>query len=336
MRNGRRTATLLLIAALHLPALAFAGVGLRPLQVHEPTTDTRMPAMVFHPTAQATGHSTVGPYTVAAEFAAAPAKGRHPLVLISHGHGGSALGHHPLATALAEAGYVVAAIEHAGDSHRDQSGFGTERVLLGRAWQLSSLLDTLLADPQLAAMIDPQRIGVAGFSAGGHSSLMLLGAVPDLANRTRYCEQQPTDAELCLQPAAQAPPLQRRRPLADPRIGAALVMAPLGVFFDRAALQAVQRPVFVHAAMADSVLLPRWNALAVRDGVQHLAGWRGVVGADHFVYLAPCPAAMAEAAPRLCVDADGVDRRAVQTLLAADALAFFNQALPAATPSAQP
>lgn len=330
MRIARPLATLL-FAALTMPgaAPALAGVGLVPLQVHEPTTGTRMPAMLFHPTAQQTGITEVGPYRVHAAFAAQRPQQRHPLVLVSHGHGGSALGHHPLATALANAGYVVAAIEHAGDSHADQSGFGTERVLLGRAWQISSLLDTLLQDPQLAAMIDPQRIGVAGFSAGGHTSLVLLGAVPDLRNRERYCQKQPQDLQLCLQPAANAPALNQYRALSDPRIRAAFVMAPLGVFFDQPALRAVTRPVFVHAAMADSVLLPRWNALAVREGVAALAGWRGVVGADHHVYLAPCPAAMAHALPELCVDAAGINRRDVQAQLAADAVAFFNDTLAA-------
>jgi len=37
-------------------------------------------------------------------------------VIISHGHAGSRFGHHDLAEQLARAGYVVAAVEHAGDS----------------------------------------------------------------------------------------------------------------------------------------------------------------------------------------------------------------------------
>ena len=44
------------------------------------------------------------------------AEGLFPLVIISHGHAGSRFGHHDLAEQLARAGYVVAAVEHAGDS----------------------------------------------------------------------------------------------------------------------------------------------------------------------------------------------------------------------------
>lgn len=60
---------------------------------------------------------------------------------------GSRYGHHDLAVALARAGYVVCALEHPGDNYADQSGVGTERVLLGRAWQVSAAIDALLEDP---------------------------------------------------------------------------------------------------------------------------------------------------------------------------------------------
>ena len=44
-----------------------------------------------------------------------------PLIGISHGTGGSFLGHYDTAIALAEAGYVVAAVTHTGDNYADQS-----------------------------------------------------------------------------------------------------------------------------------------------------------------------------------------------------------------------
>jgi len=316
-----------LLGTLLLSLQAHAGVGLRSIEIHEPTTGTTMPAMVFYPSTDATPATQVGPYKVDAAFAAAPSPGRHPLVLLSHGHAGSSLGHHPLAVSLANAGYIVAAVEHAGDSYRDQSGFGTERVLYGRAWQVSSLLDALLADTRFGALIDPERIGVAGFSAGGYTSLLLLGAEPDPARRLVYCKQHPKDEELCLQKPANAAPLTERRPTADARVRAAFVMAPLAVFFSPETLNQVEHPVYVHAALADRTLLPDWNALAVRDGVARLSGWRGIEGADHYVYLAPCPPAMAQVASAICTDPPGIDRAAIQAQAATDAIAFFGDTL---------
>lgn len=308
-------------------AQARTGVGLRTIEVQEPRTGTVMPAMVFHPTVEDTATTKVGTYEIEGEFSRPTAPGKHPLVLLSHGHGGSAVGHHPLAVSLARAGYIVAAIEHAGDSYRDQSGFGTDRVLLGRAWQISALLDTLMKAPELGERIDADRIGVAGFSAGGYTSLLLLGATPDGANHAKYCTQLPQDEELCVLSPSKAIHFDQSLQTTDPRIRSAFVMSPLAVFFDKESLGAVTRPVFVHAAMADAVLKPRWNALAVRHGVRNLRGWRGIVGADHYVYLAPCPASMARSVPELCRDPAGIDRERLQVEVAESARSFFDETL---------
>ncbi|WP_334180325.1 prolyl oligopeptidase family serine peptidase [Pseudoxanthomonas sp.] len=314
-----------LVAVASVPALAANGLAFR--EVHEATTGTAMPATVIYPAAGPAASTELGPYGVAATPGLAIADGRHPLVLISHGHGGSTLGHHDLATALADAGFIVAAIEHAGDSHRDQSGFGTERVLLGRAWQMSALLDLLLADPQLGPHIDADRVGVAGFSAGGYTSLLLLGATPDFARREAYCAAQPADAEVCVEVPAVIERLPVSRATTDPRIRAGFVMAPFAIFFDAAALAHVDAPVFLYGAMADRVLLPAYNLLPVRDGLPRLHAFRGIVGAGHYVFLAPCSAGMAAALPALCVDPTGIDRGAVHRQINADAVGFFQEVL---------
>jgi predicted dienelactone hydrolase len=316
-----------LMALACAPALAANGIAFR--DVHETTTGTTMPAMVFYPAMAPAnaGPTDLGPYRVAATPGLPIAEGRHPLVLISHGHGGSALGHHDLATTLADAGFIVASIEHAGDSHRDQSGFGTERVLLGRAWQVSALLDLLLTDPQLGPHIDADRVGVAGFSAGGYTSLLLLGATPDFSRRAAYCAAQPADAEVCVDVPAAIERLPVSRATVDPRIRAGFVMAPFVIFFDAAALRKIDAPVFLYGAMADRVLLPGYNVLPVRDALPRLHTFRGIVGAGHYVFLAPCNPGMAEALPMLCVDPPGIDRQALHAQINADAVDFFREAL---------
>lgn len=314
-----------LIALASAPALAANGVAFR--DVHETTTGTTMPAVVIYPATGPATSTELGPYQVAATPGLPVAAGRHPLVLISHGHGGSALGHHDLATALADAGFIVAAIEHAGDSHRDQSGFGTERVLLGRAWRVSAMLNMLLADPQLGPHIDAGRIGVAGFSAGGYTSLLLLGATPDFSRRAAYCVAQPADAEVCVEVPAVIERLPASRPTADARIRAGFVMAPFAIFFDEASLKQVNAPVFLYGAMADAVLLPDYNVLPVRDALPRLHTFRGIVGAGHYVFLAPCNPGMTDALPVLCKDPPNIDRAALHAQINADAVAFFRQTL---------
>jgi predicted dienelactone hydrolase len=235
-------------------------------------------------------------------------------------------GHHDLAEHLARSGFVVAAVEHAGDSWRDQSGFGTDRVMLGRPRQVSALIDVALADPALASAIDPSRIGAMGFSAGGYTALLLVGAHPDFTRLAGYCARHPKDPEIC---ARRAVTITSDAPTqtADPRVHAAFVMAPLGIFFGPGAFEGVTAPVYVYEAAQDHVLLPDENAEVVRHGLRTLDGFRSVPGADHYVFLAPCSASLAANAPELCRDPEGIDRVAVHAQVAEDARAFFDKSL---------
>lgn len=55
----------------------------------------------------------------------------------------------------------------------------------------------LLDNPHWKALIDPERIGVAGFSNGGYTSLLLVGAVPQFTRFLGYCKAHPDDSNMC-------------------------------------------------------------------------------------------------------------------------------------------
>lgn len=296
-------------------ALGGVGFGLRAGEV---------PVAVFYPSLGAgTRPTRMGPYRIAAEQDAPLPTGAHPLVVLSHGHAGSRWGHHDLAVALAEAGFVVAAVEHTGDSWQDPVVGGPEVTAGLRARQLSQTVTKLLADPTLGPLIDPGRIGVAGFSAGGATALVVAGAVPDFTRFEGYCSRHPDDRELCLgERATDAEPVT-----ADPRVRAIFAMAPLGVPFDAAGLAGVRVPVLLAVALADEVLIPSENGLAVRDGLPVPPEVIALADADHYVFLAPCTRANAHRVPMLCDDPPGVDRRAVHAQLSAAAIAFFRRSL---------
>lgn len=123
-----------------------------------------------------------------------PVEGRAlPLIVISHGGGGSYAGHYDTAIALARAGFVVAAVSHAGDTFDDQSKV---LMLWRRPAQLSRLIDFMLTDWQGHADIDPQLIGAFGFSNGGFTVLVEAGGIPDLGRIDPYCAANPQH-DLC-------------------------------------------------------------------------------------------------------------------------------------------
>lgn len=299
------------------------GAGMAGLAVKDPLSGKPMVASAFYPS-PIKGEKPVqmGPYSVDATPNLPIAEGRFPLLLLSHGHGGSHLGHHDLATFLAQRGFVVATVEHPGDNYRDQSGFGSDTVLLGRPLQMTALLDASLANPLLGKHINDARIGAMGFSAGGYTVLTLAGAKPDFSLRESYCKRHPGDAEICgTTLRIEHPDLKAK---ADPRVKAVFVMAPLGVFFDKAGLASVKEPVFLYAAENDQVLLVDENAAHVRDCLPRPPEYRSIPKAGHYIFLAPTPA-LEKALPDLFTDPPGVDRAAIHTQIEKDALAFFTR-----------
>jgi predicted dienelactone hydrolase len=118
-----------------------------------------------------------------------------PLVLISHGTGGSLATHYDTALALAEAGFIAAAVTHTGDNYRDQSYVATRRDLTDRPRQLRRVLDYLLEDWRGREQIDPARIGIFGFSLGGFTALVAIGGTPELARIPLFCSDRPNAPE---------------------------------------------------------------------------------------------------------------------------------------------
>ncbi len=145
-----------------------------------------MPAIVFYPTRGDGGPTQVGPYSIAATRGAAPAPGAFAFIVHSHGTGGDHLGHHDTLAALARAGFVAAAVQHPRDNYLDSSGFATDLQLIGRPHHIVALIDGVLADAKLGPLVDRQRIGMAGFSAGGYTTLLIAGAVPDFSLAAEY------------------------------------------------------------------------------------------------------------------------------------------------------
>ncbi|MFF9363785.1 alpha/beta hydrolase family protein [Streptomyces griseoluteus] len=119
----------------------------------------------------------------------APATGTGlPLILLSHGHGGSnnlssLNGYAPIANLWAAAGFVVIQPTHLSSrtlSRHLADTTGAPFFWRSRAEDMSHILDRLdeieKTVPQLAGRIDQDKIAIAGHSLGGHTASLLLGA----------------------------------------------------------------------------------------------------------------------------------------------------------------
>lgn len=302
-------------------------VGFHELDFLDPLDSRPMHAYAFYPSTDPEQVTKVQGYPLEAAENAKIAMGRFPLLMLSHGNTGTPLAQHDLATSLARQGFVVVAVFHPGDNYMDHSRLGSLSNLYGRPLQISEAISAALLDPMLSPYISARRVGVIGYSAGGETALILAGAQPDLQRLRQYCIERPQDRDAC---KTQGELLVDRDDLhaqADPRVGALMLMAPLGLMFGRHTLADVHVPVLMYSGDGDELLAIDKNAEALARKLPEVSDFKLLAGAGHFVFMAPCDDEQRATTPVLCTDAIGVDREDIHRNLSAEAVRFFGNAL---------
>ncbi len=304
------------------------GVGFRDTWVE--ADGERMLTALWYPAAAPSRRTVEGPFVMAATRNAPPGAGRYGLVLISHGTGGHRLGHRGTAIRLAQAGYIVAAPEHPGDSWRDSRFSGTAANWRRRPRQLSAVLDRLLGDAAFGPRIDPKRIGAIGHSAGGYTVLALIGGRADPSLLVGHCTRNRSkDPDFCAYGRQDGPAGGPLPDLRDRRVRAVVAVAPVGALFGPGAFAGVAAPAQLHRLGRDRVLRRPWH----EDNIVRLMGDRArpIVHpqAHHFAFIAPFPAALVDEVGPPARDPPGFDRRAFLARIDRQILAFFDTVLAA-------
>jgi predicted dienelactone hydrolase len=77
------------------------------------------------------------------------------LVLVSHGRGGHFISHNDTAEVLADGGFIIAAINHPGDTYFDMSRSDDLSAYVERPADIKRLIDFMLTASAAAPNIDP-------------------------------------------------------------------------------------------------------------------------------------------------------------------------------------
>jgi predicted dienelactone hydrolase len=227
-----------------------------------------------------------GPYQLDVCVDGPLAPGRFPLVLISHGSGGSPLLYRSVSLHLARRGCIVAALKHAGNSLGDDALADTLDNFRNRPRQLVELLGALLTDRTLAPSIGAGPVTVIGHSLGGYTALCVAGAQP----RSRARDLIPV--------------------VHDSRVGALVLLAPAcEPFLAPQALSQVVAPILALSAEHD-VLTPDGEIRTALAGVpdQDRVTIKTVPNAGHFSFLSPFPQQMRHPGFAPAADPSGFDR----------------------------
>ena len=268
----------------------------------------------------------------------------YPLILLSHGTGGTALGMMWLGYYLASRGYMVAAINHHGNTREEEYAAQGFLLYWERPKDLTAVLDRLLSDPVFGERIDKKRIGAAGFSLGGYTVIAIAGGIFSQETYDAFCNSPKKDFTCAPQfefpeahtkieelkktdPVVQEAFLHSGDSYRDKRIRSVFAISPaLGSGFTKSGLSAISIPVYIVIGKADAIAplatnAGRYASLIKRAKLQVLPSKIG-----HYTFLAECTL-YGKKTNSLCVDGEGVDRVAVHQQVGRLAFNFFEQVL---------
>jgi predicted dienelactone hydrolase len=266
---------------------------------------------------------------------------KRPVILFSHGFGGTARMMGWFGTALARRGYVVVAVDHPGNNGLDKMTIAGAILSWDRADDLAAALAAAKADPVIGPRLDLGRVGAAGFSAGGYTALVSAGARIDMRRFRAFCLAHPTDGVCAPQKEftvtmadadraiASSPELaaEEARAGADhrvPEVRAAFAIAPAIVQqMTPESLRRIPVPVAIILGDADPVAPPATNGLAAASDIPG-AQLKVLPGVGHYDFLATCTPAGLVKVP-VCnakVPQDDSHQAAIDM-----ALAFFDRTL---------
>jgi len=235
---------------------------------------------------------------------------RRPVILFSHGFGGTARMMGWFTTNLARSGFVVVAVDHPGNNGADKMTAPGAIMFWDRPEDLKVALAAVRNDPGIGPHLDLRRVGVAGFSAGGFTALAAAGAQVNIERFFGFCKTHPDDGvckpqkefPLSLEDAQKtlgSPELAAEVAHAHddhtiPEVRAVFAIAPAIVqALEPASLQTLRAPVAIILGDSDPVAPPNTNG-GVAARMIPGAELQVLPSVGHYDFLSVCtPAAMA-------------------------------------------
>jgi predicted dienelactone hydrolase len=250
-----------------------------------------------------------GPYVIEAAEDGAPLPGPWPVVVISHGSGGTPLTHRGLAQYLARAGYLVLLPTHPGNNRDDNRLADSPEILVQRPRDVTAMLDWASSTDGFARHAETRRVAVVGHSMGGYTALALAGGQPHtIARHTRGVPAEPIAVD------------------ADPRVAAIVLLAPAAPWFiPEGSLDGVHVPTLMLTGEHDPITGSHGDLVAARLPSTTPLTFRTVAGAGHFSFMAPFSPEMTNPAFPPSQDPPGFDRAAFHATLYPEVTRFLQE-----------
>jgi len=252
------------------------------------------------------------------------------LIVLSHGYTGSPNNQSWLIRELVHQGFIVTAVQH-----RDLIDGKFHLNHWQRAQDISALLDQF-STTSLAKNIDMHKVGIAGFSLGGTTSIWAAGGktsrLDSLIPGPEYAA--PQDYVLANEALPTLNKAMMSKDWRENRIQAAFIMAPgWSWLFDLESLQKISIPVYLIAAEADQILVTKNNAGLFARNIPK-AYFQAIPGKlNHYVFVSALSQNRRQAVdPKgeiqfLFEEDPSTDRAWIQSQIAEEAVRFYKSTL---------
>ncbi|MBO9730731.1 MAG: hypothetical protein J7623_18965 [Chitinophaga sp.] len=263
--------------------------------------------------------------------------GKLPLIMVSHGTGGSRTSLEWIVQHLVQSGFIVAAVDHWGNTSDNKIA-----VEFMKPWErpqdISFALTQLLKEKEVNAVIDTVRIGALGFSFGGYTVIALAGGVIDypvlihyyrtIGHREVEVPEYPGLGRL-LYDSTLIAATKHVPNLKDSRIKAFVALSP-GTgpgFVRKEQFKDVHGAVFITGSLADSIAPVKSNARVYHKLIKGADYYEfgGKVG--HYVMLGEANDELKQEAPVPFVDDPSVNRHEVHLKVDSLVTDFFKRNL---------
>ncbi|MCB1381536.1 MAG: hypothetical protein KDJ73_01125 [Notoacmeibacter sp.] len=294
-----------LLSALTHVKTSQAGVGLAEIQ----SEAEKGPITVFYPTEAAPMDVERLGLRFSATPGAVPVEGNRRLIVISHGSPASPWVYADLAAALVAAGFVVALPEHLNDNYRNASESGPQSWRR-RPAEVSMAVDSLAKDVRFSPLLDLDKVGMYGMSAGGHTALVLAGGRWSEKVLREHCDANiEEDFYACAGPtfeltgsfldALKIFVIRKVKDWTltdaswnahtDARVAAIVSGVPFAADFDMESFANVNIPVAIIVAEKDRWLNPKFHSQAVLKACGQCELLADLADAGHGALLSPVP-----------------------------------------------
>jgi predicted dienelactone hydrolase len=340
MNHLRLTISVALVVAVLVSSIAVAGrnenysgyyVGYKKINVASESTAENFPLALVYPTNIPSEHVKFGPFDMELSVGAKIAKGKFPLVVISHGSGGTNVGHRSVAFALVKNGYIVGMPLHPKNNYKNNLAEGSVENWTNRPKHISSAIDALLSDSDISVSIDSNKVAVIGHSAGGYTALAVAGGKANTGYMIELCKNHPQLNQpfcgLVKDTRMKSVDIENHR---DDRVKAIVLMAPVGILFNsKEALAQVEVPALLLKAEKDTELIEPYHSEVIINNYKDKSAitYRTIENAGHYSFITPFPEGIKNEIGVVAEDPVGFNRKAFHDVLGLDIVKYLTEVL---------